>query len=148
MTEYEKVTKVYSRSLIPADIIESAIHLHSYLEENVIENKKHELIRQRIAKAQRTRVNYSPAARKIKVEPAGPEPIQQTKTWKCKKADKTNDFNLNPSAQAQTNEIAEGSLVIEQIKGIIVVCDFCEHRWTHHKEPTKTILYTMWDMQA
>jgi hypothetical protein len=111
MTEYEKVTKIHSRSLIPADIIESATHLHSYLEENVIENKKHELIRQRIAKAQRKRVNYSleAAARNIKVEPAGPESIQHTKTWKCKKANKTKDFNLNPSAQAQTNEPAECS---------------------------------------
>jgi hypothetical protein len=69
MTEYEKVIKIHSKSLIPGDIIESATHLHSYLEENVIENKKHELIRQRIAQAQRTRINHSleAAARKITV---------------------------------------------------------------------------------
>ena len=120
------------KSLIPADIVQSDLALQSYLVENVKENQKHERIRLRVAKAQHTRINHSleAAARKITVEPQ----TQKTKTWKCKKADKTNDFNLNSSAQAQTNEPTEGSLVIEQIKGIIVVCDFCGHRWTHHSK--------------
>jgi len=86
----EKAIRFQEKPLIPADIVQSDLALQSYLVENVKENKKHELIRQRIAKAQRTRINHSleAAARKIKVEPAGPEPIQQTKTWKCKKATK------------------------------------------------------------
>jgi hypothetical protein len=138
MTDYEKVIKIHEKSLIPADTVQSDLALQSYLVENVKENQKHERIRLRVAKAQHTRINHSleAAARKITVEPQ----TQKTKTWKCKKADKTNDFNLNSSAQAQTNEPAEGSLVIEQIKGIIVVCDFCGHRGL---KPRKTVLYTM-----
>jgi hypothetical protein len=139
MTDYEKVIKIHEKSLIPADIVQSDLTLQSYLVENVKENKKHELIRQRIAKAQHTRINHAleAAARKITVEPT-----QKTKTWKCKKVAETNDFNLNPSAQAQTNEPAEGSLVIEQIKGIIVVCNFCGHGWTHHSKNLGRQYYT------
>jgi len=138
MTEYEKVIKIHQRSLIPADIVQSDLALQSYLVENVRENQKHERIRLRVAKAvESRRRNLEAVARKITVEPT-----QKTKTWKCKKADKTNDFNLNPSAQVQTNEPAEGSLVIEQIKGIIVVCDFCGHRWTHHSKNLGRQYYT------
>jgi hypothetical protein len=37
--------------LIPSDIIQSDLQLQSYLVENVIENRKHELIRLRTMKA-------------------------------------------------------------------------------------------------
>jgi hypothetical protein len=130
LTQYEKVLKLTEKPLIPRDIIESDLSLQAYLEENIIENRKHEMFRLRNAKTiEIRRKNLEAAARKITVEPC-----QKTKTWKCKKADKTNDFNLNPSAQAQTNEPAEGSLVIEQIKGIIVVCSKCGHKFVHHSQ--------------
>jgi hypothetical protein len=58
-TNYEKAIRIESRHLIPRDIIESDKSLQSYLEENVIENRKHESIRQRLAKARQTWSNHS-----------------------------------------------------------------------------------------
>jgi hypothetical protein len=66
MTDYEKVIKIHEKSLIPADIIESSTHLQSYLEEYVIQNRKHELIRLRTMKAETRRRNLA-IARKITV---------------------------------------------------------------------------------
>jgi hypothetical protein len=112
----ERSIKLVEKSEIPADIVQSDLQLQSYLVENVKENKKHELIRQRVAKAQRTRINHSleAAARKIKVEPAGPGPAPEIKRVDiCKQ------------------EPIEGSLVVEQRKGIVVNCNHCNHQWTH-----------------
>jgi hypothetical protein len=91
----ERSIKLVEKSLIPADIIESDLSLQSYLEENVIQNRKHEKIRQRVAKAQRKRINHSleAAARKITVTPsAGSEPVKQ-QTWKCKKVEAEKEKN-------------------------------------------------------
>jgi hypothetical protein len=52
MTDYEKVIKIHEKSLIPSELIKCDLSLQSYLVENIKENKRHELIRQRIAKAQ------------------------------------------------------------------------------------------------
>jgi hypothetical protein len=48
---------IETRPLIPRDIIESDLSLQSYLAENLKENKKHEMIRLRSAKAVRIRKN-------------------------------------------------------------------------------------------
>jgi flagellar biosynthesis chaperone FliJ len=72
LTTYEKAIHLQNKPLIPRDIIESDLSLQSYLEQNVIENRKDEKIRQRIAKAKHTRINHSleAAARQIKVTPS------------------------------------------------------------------------------
>jgi hypothetical protein len=111
----ERSIKLVEKSEIPADILGSDLALQSYLEENVRENQKHERIRLRVAKAQRTRINHSleAAARKIKVEPAGPGTAPEIKRVDiCK-------------------EPREGSLVVEQRKGLVVNCNHCNHIWTH-----------------
>jgi hypothetical protein len=127
----DKAIRLESRPLIPRDIIESDKSLQAYLEENVIQNRQDEKIRLRIAKARQTWTNkrLEAAARKIKVEPSGgfpsegQEPIQQTMRRHCKKQDKP-----------VTEEPREGTLVTEQIKGIVTVCNNCNHTWVHHSK--------------
>jgi hypothetical protein len=112
----ERSIKLVEKPLIPRDIIESDLSLQSYLEENVKENQKHERIRLRVAKAQRTRIskNLEAAARKIKVEPAGPGTAPEIKRVDiCKQ------------------EPARGSIVKETRTGMIVDCNHCGHRFTH-----------------
>jgi len=126
LTTYEKAIHLQNKPLIPRDIIESDLSLQSYLEQNIIANREDEKLRQRAAKAKRTWISkrLEAASRKIKVEPSTStvsEPVkqQQTKTWKCKPI---------------TEEPREGSLVTEQIKGIVAVCRNCNHKWTHHSK--------------
>jgi hypothetical protein len=132
---YEKALKITEKSLIPAGIIESDKSLQSYLEENVIANQKDEKIRLRIARTKNTWINkrLEAAARKITVEPTDAASIKQQQTIRrlCKKVDKP-----------VTEEPREGTLVTEVIKGIIVVCDFCGHRWTHHSQNLGRQYYT------
>jgi hypothetical protein len=127
MTTYEKAIHLQNKPLIPRDIIESDLSLQSYLEENVIQNRKDEKIRQRVAKAQRTRINHSleAAARKIKVTQTN-KPIEEIRRV---------DICKQP-------EPREGTLVTETIKGIIVICDHCGHRWTHHSANLGRQYYT------
>jgi hypothetical protein len=117
MTEYEKVTRIHSKSLIPQDIVQSDLQLQSYLEQNVIDNRKHESIRQRVAKAQHTRIRHSleAAARKIQVEPTGPVQ-QQTKTCKFKRVETPKE---------------DSRFVKETRTGIRVICDHCGHSFVH-----------------
>lgn len=75
-------------------------------------------------KASRTRkYNLEQKARQIKVEPSleGESIKQQTKKWTCKK--------VGTVAEAEPRE---GSLVVEQVKGIWCVCSNCGHKWVHH----------------
>jgi hypothetical protein len=123
--EYEKIIKIHEKSLIPPDLIDSTTNMDSYLTQLRQDSKNHEKYRLRSAKAVRTRkFNLEAAARQIKVEPAGPTQ-QQQKSWRCKKVVDKSTLEEEPT---------EGSLVVETIKGIIVVCDFCGHRWTHHSK--------------
>jgi hypothetical protein len=141
MTEYEKAIHLQNKPLIPPGIIESDKSLSAYLEDNVKKNRQDEKTRQGLARKRQTWINkrLELAARKITVEPSTTEPIQpQTKTWKCKKTDKINSCNQTRSAE----EPREGTLVTETIKGIIVVCDFCGHRWTHHSANLGRQYYT------
>jgi hypothetical protein len=115
-----------SNSSLPVEIIKSDLSLQSYLEENVRENQKHERIRLRVAKAQRTRINHAleVAARNMKVEPisTGSELIkqQQTEKWKCKKAE--------PAAAPAKLE----SYVVEDTRrGLRVNCTHCGHSFVH-----------------
>jgi hypothetical protein len=142
-TIYERSIKLQNKPLIPREIIESDKSLQAYLEENVIQNQKHEKIRQRVAKAQRTRINHSleAAARKIQVEPStDSESVkqQQTKKWTCKKV-QSNDHKHKREvvvcSETETKEEPrEGSLVTEQIKGIVTACNNCNHIWVHHSK--------------
>jgi SMC interacting uncharacterized protein involved in chromosome segregation len=111
------------RAVLPPDLSKPSQELDNYLSTLKVDCTKEEKHINRYRRMRDTRLRNTLTKPNITVEP-----IQQHKTWKCKKVAKTNDFNLNPSAQVQTNKPAEGSLVIEQIKGIIVVCDFCGHR--------------------
>jgi hypothetical protein len=153
MTEYERVIKIHEKSLIPPGIIESDLSMQSYLEQNVIKNRKHEEYRLRSAKAVRTRKNnLEAAARKISVTPTtdaesavSDTAKQQTKKWTCK-TEKTPQklvvWNKRVTTAAEEEEPREGTLVTEEIKGIIVVCDFCGHRWTHHSKNLGRQYYT------
>jgi hypothetical protein len=128
----EKAIRIFERPLIPMDLVDSATSMDSYLTQLREDSKNHEKYRLRSAKAVRTRkFNLEAAARQIKVEPAGPTQ-QQQKTWKCKKE----------TDKPVEEEPREGSLVVETIKGIIVVCDFCGHRWTHHSKNLGRQYYT------
>ena len=123
----KRAIRINERAVLPPDLSKPSQELDNYLSTLKVDCAKEEKHINRYRRMRDTRLRNTLSKPNITVEP-----IQQHKTWMCKKTDKTNDFNLNPSAQVQTNEPAEGSLVIEQIKGIIVVCDFCGHRWTHH----------------
>jgi hypothetical protein len=47
----EKKIHIDTQPLIPRDIMESALSLQSYLEQNVIENRRDEITRLKLAKA-------------------------------------------------------------------------------------------------
>jgi hypothetical protein len=168
LNQYEKAIHLQNKPLIPPWIIESDKSLSAYLEENVKQNRQDEKIRLRAAKAKNTWANkrLEAAARQIKIEPVGPEPgaqklskpynseppkqeykpfnqareeIQQSrKSWKCKKGATLPHF----CGKGIEEEPREGTLVTETIKGIIVVCDSCGHRWTHHSANLGRQYYT------
>jgi hypothetical protein len=133
----ERAIRINERAVLSPDLSKPSQELDNYLSTLKVDCAKEEKHINRYRRMRDTRLRNTLSKPNITVEP-----IQQHKTWMCKKADKTNDFNLNPSAQVQTNDPAEGSLVIEQIKGIIVVCDFCGRRWTHHSKNLGRQYYT------
>jgi hypothetical protein len=154
-TIYERSIRLLDKPLIPRDIIESDLSLQSYLEHNIIENRKDEKIRQRIGKAKQTWNNkrLEAAARKISVEPvnqyqyqkhpaaksslptAPTEPqyktFQQVREEIERKARQKSKKVSESESAAELKEPIEGSLVIETRKGIVVDCNNCGHRFTH-----------------
>jgi hypothetical protein len=61
---------IETRPLIPRDIIESDLSLQSYLEQNINENRKDEMIRLKLAKARETKREYylKQKEKKIRIE--------------------------------------------------------------------------------